>query len=76
VLIETRDGATLIGFIESQKGNSITLCDANGVRWPIGDANIQSQYSVGISGMPEGLEAGLNQQNMADLLEYLTVNPP
>jgi putative membrane-bound dehydrogenase-like protein len=75
-LIETRDGATLTGFIEHQKMNSVTICDINGVRWAVGVANIQRETNLGFSGMPAGLEAGLNQQDMADLLEYLTVNPP
>ena len=73
-LVQTRDGATLTGFIASQTGHSVTVCDANGGRWPVGNSNIQSQTSLGFSGMPEGLEAGLNQQDMADLLEYITAN--
>ena len=75
-LVETKDGATLTGFIIHQTANHVTICDANGVRWPVGNSNIQYQASLGFSGMPTGLEAGLNQQDMADLLEYISVNRP
>ncbi len=70
-LIETRDGATLMGFITEQNEKSITLCQPNGEGRVIGRQNIASFDTLGISAMPEGLEAGLNAQDLADLVEYL-----
>jgi putative membrane-bound dehydrogenase-like protein len=71
VLIETSDGETLTGFISAQTAASITLCQATGSIRLIPRARIQSQQNLAGSAMPEGLEAGLDQQGMADLLEYL-----
>jgi len=70
-LIETRDGATLMGFISEQNEKSVTLCQPNGEGRVIGRQNIASFDTLGISAMPEGLEAGLNAQDLADLIEYL-----
>ncbi len=72
VLLQTNDGQTLTGFITGQTAKSVTLCQANGVEKVVGRENIQSLGSLGISAMPEGLETGLNQQDMSDLLAYLT----
>ncbi len=70
-LLQMNEGQTLTGFITGQTSNSVTLLQANGVGRVVGRQNIQSLESLGISAMPEGPEAGLNQQDMADLLEYL-----
>lgn len=72
-LVQTSEGLTLTGFITGQTAKSITLWQANGVGRVVGRQIIQSQESLNISAMPEGLEAGLKQQDMADLLEY--INP-
>ncbi len=73
-LILTKDDEMLAGFIARQNTRSVTLCDANGAERTVGRSNNRMQKSLGFSGMPEGLEAGLNQQDMADLLEYITTN--
>ena len=71
ILVVTGDGDALAGNITAQNARGITLCQPNGALRVIGRQNVQSQISLGISVMPEGLEARLNQQDMADLLEYL-----
>lgn len=70
-LIETSQGQVLNGFISRQAPDYVVLCAANGVARFVGRRNIKGIHSLQVSGMPEGLEAGLNQQNMADLLAYL-----
>ena len=70
-VVVTKDGATFMGFIAEKDGKSITLCQPNGESCVVGRKNIVLQDSLGVSAMPEGLEAGLTAQDLADLLEYL-----
>jgi putative membrane-bound dehydrogenase-like protein len=71
VIIITADGQTLAGGIAAQNAHSVTLCQPNGELRVLARQNVQSEINLGISAMPDGLEAGLNQQDMADLLEFL-----
>ena len=70
-LITTRDGETLAGNVTSQNAHVFTLCRPNGELRVLGRESVTGQTPLGISAMPDGLEAGLNQQDLADLLEYL-----
>jgi putative heme-binding domain-containing protein len=70
-LVETSAGETLTGFVVAETGKSITLCQANGDNRVIARSNTVTRRSLGFSAMPEGLEAGLSQPDMADLLAYL-----
>lgn len=70
-LIETTQGQVLNGFISRQAPDYVVLCAANGVARFVGRHNIKEIQSLQASGMPEGLEAGLNQRDMADLLAFL-----
>jgi putative heme-binding domain-containing protein len=70
-LVETKDGESLLGIIGGETGTSLTLRQANGVEQTVFRSNIARIQSQGQSAMPEGLETGLNQQDLADLLEFL-----
>ena len=70
-LIETKDGESFSGIIVNENGNSVTLRMAGGAESVVARANIASLQSQGKSLMPEGLEEGLSQQDMADLLEFI-----
>lgn len=74
VVIETSDRQAVMGFIAREDTRSTTLIDPNGVERTVGRANNMVQNSLGLSGMPSGLQAGLSQQDMADLLEFITTN--
>ena len=76
VIVVTRDGDTLSGNIMAQKSRSVTLCQPNGELRVLSRQSIETETSLGISAMPEGLEDGLNQQDLADLLEYLAPGIP
>lgn len=69
--IETKEGDSFSGIVVNEAPASITLRQANGIETVVTRSNILSMQSQGKSLMPEGLEAGLNQQDMADLLEYV-----
>jgi putative membrane-bound dehydrogenase-like protein len=70
-LVETKDGESLTGIIVNESANSVTLRMAGGIENVVPRGNIITLQSQGKSLMPEGLEEGLSQQDMADLLEFI-----
>ena len=71
--VETKDGDSYVGIIASESAAGVTLRMAGGVEQVIAQGNIATMQSQGRSLMPEGLEEGLSQQDVADLLEFLMV---
>ncbi|MBA4146592.1 MAG: HEAT repeat domain-containing protein [Verrucomicrobia bacterium] len=69
--IELKDGSTLSGLIAEETASSITLRRAESTEETILRSNIERITSSGLSIMPEGLEANIPPQDMADLLAYL-----
>ena len=70
-LVETKDGRTLSGLISSETAGNLTLKRADGGTDTVLRSEIKSLSSPGISLMPEGLEAAITPQQMADLIAYL-----
>lgn len=70
--IELKDGSILTGMIAEETASSITLKRAEAAPETILRSSIQSITSSGLSLMPEGLEANIPPQEMADLLAYLS----
>jgi len=72
-LIETTDGATIMGIIEQETDELVRL------RQPFGAGDTRLRASIARiqameqSMMPDGLEQGLSLQDMADLLEFLVI---
>ena len=73
--VETKDGESVAGIIASENANAVTLRLAGGAEIVVARSNIASMHSQGKSLMPEGLEAGLSPQDMADLLEFIIATP-
>ena len=71
-VVETRDDESLLGLVVNETGTGVTLRQAYGKEDVIPRVSITSMKSQGQSIMPEGLEAGLTPQQMADLLEYIS----
>lgn len=69
--VETKDWETYSGLIASETATSITLNRASGEADSILRVNIESIESAELSLMPEGLEAAIDPQAMADLIAYL-----
>ena len=69
--VETADGESLIGLLRDQNPATITLQVLNGTQVVLPRANISYLQPQPWSLMPEGLEAGLTTQGMADLLAYI-----
>jgi putative membrane-bound dehydrogenase-like protein len=68
---ETRDGEAYTGLLLADTAGGIVLHQGGGVETRIRRADLLSLKSQGKSLMPDGLEAGLSAQSMADLLAFL-----
>jgi putative membrane-bound dehydrogenase-like protein len=66
-----KNGETASGLIAEETPTSINLKRANNVQETILRRNIESISSSGVSLMPEGLEAAIPPQDMADLIAFL-----
>jgi putative membrane-bound dehydrogenase-like protein len=69
--VELNDGRILAGIVTSETSTSIALKGADGIEQNIARAEIKSLKSTGMSLMPEGLEAAITPQQMADLMAFL-----
>ena len=74
--IETHDEESLLGIIVNESTASVTLRQAYANESVIPRSQILRMRSQGVSIMPEGLEAELTPQAMADLLEYIATAVP
>jgi len=71
--IETKDDESYVGLVVNQTSAAVTLRQAYGKEDVIPRASITKIQSHGLSVMPEGLEQNLATQDMADLLEYVSM---
>jgi putative membrane-bound dehydrogenase-like protein len=69
--VETRDGRTLFGRLESEAPNSLTLRDASSQPHVILRSDVVSMKASPISLMPNELERAMSEQELADLIAYL-----
>ena len=69
--IDTKQGENAGGILKSETATAVTLLQPGGVEKTIARANIAQTKTLMQSLMPEGLESGLNTQDMADLIEFL-----
>src|SRR6185503_16878798 len=69
--VETRDGRTLDGVITDESATSLTLRRAEGVIETVLRRDIATLSGSGLSLMPEGLEAAISVEQMADLIAFL-----
>jgi putative heme-binding domain-containing protein len=69
--VELHDGRTVAGMITSETATSIALKGADGIEQNLARTDIKSLKSTGLSLMPEGLEAAITPQQMADLMAFL-----
>jgi putative heme-binding domain-containing protein len=65
------DGETVTGLIASETEIQVTLRHAGAPDETIPRSQLKSLRTTGESLMPDGLEAGLSHQDVADLLEFL-----
>jgi putative heme-binding domain-containing protein len=69
--IRTTDGNIYSGIVSRETDEAVTLKMAGGMEQVIPKKDIERFQSLGISYMPEGQEAVMGQQDLADLLAFL-----
>jgi putative heme-binding domain-containing protein len=76
VVIETRDGRNLSGFLAERYEDAVVLRGLDGESILIKKDNIARTKSAGGSLMPEGLLDGFEDQQIRDLFAYLRSTQP
>ena len=61
-----------MGMIANENAKEVLVRQPFGLEKKVDRKDIESMKGVGMSLMPEGLEAALSVQDVADLLEFLT----
>jgi putative heme-binding domain-containing protein len=69
--VTTRDGESHTGFIANETAGTLTLRRANVPDITFQRAEVKEIVTSGKSLMPDGLEAGMTEQDVADLIEFL-----
>lgn len=69
--VVTQDGRSFSGQLETETASSITLLAAEGKRTTVLRRDIEVLQASSQSIMPEGLEEGLDPQDLADLLQFV-----
>jgi putative membrane-bound dehydrogenase-like protein len=73
--VQTRDGRTVVGRLESEAPNSVTLRDGSSQQHVILRTDVISMSASTYSLMPSELERVMSEQDLADLIGYLKANP-
>mgnify|MGYP003333487948 CR=1 FL=1 len=73
--VETKDGESYTAIIGNETPSDVTLRMASGQTVTLPRTKVKGMKSSGQSLMPEGLVAGLTQQAVADLLEFVLTAP-
>jgi len=74
-VLETKESETLIGIVTRESEKAVALRQEDGIEVIIPRLNLGIIRPQAWSLMPQGLEAGLRPQDMADLLKYLGETP-
>lgn len=73
--VERKDGTTEIGLLVADEPQRLTLRVENGIEKVIPKAEIESHTIQEKSMMPEGLAAGMTEQDFRDLIRYVMAHP-
>ncbi|MDZ4403686.1 PVC-type heme-binding CxxCH protein [Prosthecobacter sp.] len=69
--IDTKDGRTLSGLIQSETSDSVVLAMMGGAKETLSRSAIKEMKSLDRTLMPVGLEAAITKEQMGDLLAFL-----
>jgi putative heme-binding domain-containing protein len=70
-VIETREGDNCAGLVVNETASSVTLRQPLGIEVVVLRSQIAKMQASKLSLMPEGLEEGLTNQDLADLLDFI-----
>lgn len=73
--LQTRDGRTLVGRLESEAPNSVTIRDGSSQQHVILRSDVVAMSASTYSLMPNELERTMAEQDLADLIGYLKADP-
>ncbi|MEN9573403.1 MAG: hypothetical protein RL514_1258 [Verrucomicrobiota bacterium] len=68
---ETKSGREFTGIITAETPNNLVMRGADGTEETILRTDLKQLHGSGLSLMPEGMEAALKPQDMADLLDFI-----
>jgi putative heme-binding domain-containing protein len=71
-VVKKKDGDVVDGLLAGETDEMVTIKNTQGKYIDIPAGDVASKKKQQISIMPEGLPAGLTQQELVDLVEYLT----
>jgi putative membrane-bound dehydrogenase-like protein len=74
-ILEMKDGRTIASVIRSESATSLTLAAPGGGVETVLQADVKTRAKAPRSLMPEGLEAALSPQDVADLIAFLRAAP-
>ncbi|MCB1233168.1 MAG: c-type cytochrome, partial [Verrucomicrobiae bacterium] len=69
---DLHDGETVVGIIAREDATEVTVRMPGGLEKTFPRKDVAAMKGLGRSLMPEGIEAALTEQDVADLLAYLT----
>ena len=69
--VETKDGRTLSGLIQSETPDAVVLAMMGGAKETISRSAIKDMKSLDRTLMPDGLEAAITKEQMSDLIAFL-----
>ncbi|MGI8604628.1 MAG: PVC-type heme-binding CxxCH protein [Verrucomicrobiales bacterium] len=69
--VTTQGGTEIIGVVAAETANNLTLRTPGGIEQAVLRSEIKERAPLGRSLMPEGLEAALKPQDVADLLAWV-----
>ena len=69
--IETNDGRTLAGLIQSETADALVLAMPGGAKETLSRSAIKDMKSMDRTLMPDGLEAAISKEQMSDLIAFL-----
>ncbi len=72
VLISTKDGKSIMGFVTGESGDKLTLRDITGTSYTVNTKDIASRKEMETSMMPPGLADALSFEEFASLITYLS----
>jgi putative membrane-bound dehydrogenase-like protein len=74
-IFEMKDGRTLAGIVKAETANGFTLAAPGGATEVLARTEVKSRKPAPVSLMPDGLEAAMTPQDMADLIAFLRHAP-
>jgi putative heme-binding domain-containing protein len=74
-VVQLKDGETLSGIVAEENVTSITLKMTGGAQRVLPRGDVKRIAASRVSLMPEGLEAGITSQGVADLIAFLRATP-